>query len=356
MDITLPYVTVRINADGAKRYYYQRRGFPLVRLPNDPTSEEFMAAYRVAPDAKKPGRYRRGSLAWCFDQYLDSIGFQTLKPSTRTARKRVIASMLAERINPNHPSLFAALPITTARRQHIKVLRDRKAATPAAANERLKILGCLWAYAMEEEWVDTNVVRDVPRIRSASTGHATATDEDIDRYMAHHTSDMARLIMRLLMMTGARCSDLRRFGKANVKDGALVYTTVKTGVTCEVPIPPDIQADLDRCADMVFALTGNGKPFASDKALSARIAKNFRQAGIEGITAHSVRKWAVTKNAEDGWSEMELCAKYGWRDPKEARPYVQAANRRKLVQNATNRNVVSLPNGRAMSTERKQNG
>jgi integrase len=85
---------------------------------------------------------------------------------------------------------------------------------------------------------------------------------------------------------------------------------------------------------MTFLLSDAGKPFESDKALSQRVSKWFQQAGVPGITAHSVRKWLATKMAEDGATEYELMSWFGWRDPKEARPYVQAANRRKMAQAA----------------------
>lgn len=88
---------------------------------------------------------------------------------------------------------------------------------------------------------------------------------------------------------------------------------------------------------MTFLLTEQGKLFASDKALSKRVANWFRQADIKVITAHSVRKWLATKMAEEGLTEYQLMAWFGWNDPKEARPYVKTASRSRLAQEASDR-------------------
>src|SRR5690606_6226551 len=128
-------------------------------------------------------------------------------------------------------------------------------------------------------------------------------------------------------------SDLRILGRQHIRNNYLVFDTVKTGVRCELPIHPELLAALPR-DKMTFLTNEWGRPFASDKAISQRVAKWFRQAGVEKMTAHSIRKWRATKMAEAGATEMQLMALFGWRDPKEARPYVQAADRRKLADEA----------------------
>jgi integrase len=142
--------------------------------------------------------------------------------------------------------------------------------------------------------------------------------------------------MMILKNIGVRVSDLRILGRQHMRKGLLVFETVKTGVLCELPINAELAGALPR-DNMTFLLAKAGKPFESDKALSQRVSKWFRQAGIEGITAHSVRKWRATRMAEKGATEYQLMASFGWRDPKEARPYVQAASRQKRAQEASDK-------------------
>lgn len=330
----LEHLTVRTNRDGTKRYYFRRRGQPLCRLPGEPLSAEFMEKYRECE--QWDGRHAaaaEGSFRWICDQYMESTSFTSKAKATRDARRRVILSMMSEPLERGKPETFGDERAKLISRAHIEVLRDRKADNPNAGNERLKILGQVFKLAVANRWVDYNHIRDVERLRVPRGGHDTATDDHIEQYLTKHTGGPAWLAMMILKHTGVRISDLRLLGRQHIKKGLLAFETVKTGVLCELPIHPELHSALPR-DNMTFLLSEAGKPFESDKALSQRVSKWFQQAGITGITAHSVRKWRAIKMAEAGATEYELMASFGWRDPKEARPYVQSASRKRLAHEA----------------------
>lgn len=338
MKIDYPYVTDRKNKDGTVRYYFRRRGEPLATLPGRPGSDEFEAEYERLK-ARKPvtPENGEGTFGWLCDRYMDSTDFTTKSDATRAARRRIIVSMMAERLDPGKPTTFAMERANKIGPKHVAVLRDRKAKGPNAANERLKVLNQIFKFAVAREVRTDNPVRDVRRLAIPRGGHETATDADIAAYEAFHRSGPARDALVLLKAFGMRVSDLRVLGPQHVQSGLLVFETVKTGVLCELTINDEARAVIARCRNLVFLRTEAGSAFASDKALSQRIGKWFRQAGVEDVTAHSVRKWLATKMAEDGSSENELSAWFGWRDAKESRPYVQAANRRKMARAAGER-------------------
>lgn len=330
MPPVLHHITERVNRDGTIRYYFFRRGQPLTRLKGEYLSDEFMAEYRRCLEWVAPAATAYvGSFEWLCDQYMASHEFTSKALATRTARKRVILSMMAERLDPSKPETFGQERAKSIGVAHIEILRDRKRDNPSAANERMKILSQVFKVAK----VRPNPIRDIERLRTPRGGHRTATDEDIAKYEAKHPSGPAALAMTILKAFGPRVSDLRVLGRQHIKNGLLCFTTVKTKVLCELPIDA---VDLPRDR-MTFVLTEDGAAFASDKAMSKRVAHWFRQAGVIGVTAHGVRKWLATKMANDGASEYELMAWFGWRDPKEARPYTQAANRRHLAQGAGRR-------------------
>lgn len=333
MEINLPHVTPRENRDGSIRYYFFRRGQPLTRLPGQPNTEEFAAEYQrclnwVAPAAA----VYQGSFAWLCDQYMESHDFTSKAKATRVARKRVILSMMAEPLDPSKPEKFGQERADRIGPAHIEILRDRKRSNPNAGNERLKVLAQVFKFAKRRP----NPVRDIERLRVPKGGHRTATDEDLAAYEAKHPDGPARLALTILKAFGPRVSDLRLLGRQHVKNGLLCFTTVKTKMLCELPVG-NVDLPKDR---MTFVLTEEGGAFASDKALSQRVAKWFRQAGVKGVTAHGVRKWRATKMAEGGATEYQLMAYFGWRDPKEARPYVQAANRRRLAHEAGEKAII----------------
>lgn len=325
--VILQHVTVRKNKDGMNRYYFCRRGQPLTRLPGEPGTEAFGAEYERCMNWVAPSSTAyHGSLEWLCDRYMASHDFTGKAPATQVARKRIILSMMAERLDPEKPERFGQERADLIGPAHIEVLRDRKQETPHAANERLKILSQVFKFAKAKP----NPVRDVERLRTPSGGHRTATDDDLAKYEAKHPDGPPALAMAILKAFGPRVSDLRLLGRQHVKNGLLCFTTVKTKMLCELPIG-SMDLPKDR---LTFVLTEEGIPFASDKALSQRIAKWFRQAHVRDVTAHGVRKWLASKMAEGGATEYQLMAWFGWRDPKEARPYVQAANRRRLAMEA----------------------
>lgn len=330
----LEHLTDRNNSDGTKRYYFRRRGQPLTRLHGEPLSLEFMRAYDACLNWTAPAAENtQGSFAWICDQYMDSPAFKSKAKATQDARRRVIATMINERLDPDQPEKFGAEKAKSLTSDHIEILRDRKADNPNAGNERLKILGQIFKLAKSKKWVPANIIIGTERLGVPKGGHRTATDEDIAKYFAKHTSGPAWVAGMILRHLGVRVSDLRILGRQHVKKGRLTFETVKTGVLCELPIDPELAAALPR-DNMTYLLSDAGKPFESDKALSQRVSKWFRQAGVTKITAHSVRKWLATKMAEDGSTEYQLMSWFGWKDPKEARPYVQAANRQKMAQQA----------------------
>ncbi len=338
MDIALPpHVTSRRNKSGNVRYYFRRRGYPTVRLPF-PLSPEFANAYALCLDAGTDRRtINEGSFGWLCDQYLDTADFSSKAQSTQNARRRIIQSMVRELIDPNFDETFGQEKAICIGRAHIEVLRDRKASKPNAANERLKILAQIFKMAISRGFVQDNPLNGVDRLKTPRGGHQTATDEQIAQYLEHHTNGSPWLAMMILKNTGIRVSDLRILGRQHVRGGVLVFDTVKTGVRCELPVTAELVSALPDQKDtthLTFLLNEHGAPYSSDKSLSQRISKWFRQADIQGITAHSVRKWLATRMATNEATEYQLMAWFGWRDPKEARPYVQSANRRNMASKA----------------------
>lgn len=343
--IDWPHITTR-ERGGRIVYYFRRRGFDMVRLPDDPHSQEFAEAYERAMSGEK-GRKRmsrEGTFAWLCDRYMDSTAFKTKADATKSARARVIASMVAERIDPSHPETFGQEQIAGFSAAHIEVLRDRKMDAPNAANERLKILNQIFGMKEARKMLPVNPCAGVERLGIPKGGHETATDEDIARYLAFHIEGPARLAMVILKNHGVRISDLRVIGRRNRHGNIMSFSTMKTGVLCEHEMAAETLDAIERWGgDLAFLANDWGRPFKSDKALSQRVAKWFRQAGIEGVTAHGVRKWLATKMAEHGATEYELMAWFGWRDPKEARPYVEKANRKRMASSAAR--VIALHRG-----------
>jgi len=328
---------------GRPRIYFHRgKGHKRVRLRASPGTAEFEAEYRAAfsgvsnaPTSASaapiiPGSFRERSIA-----YFSSAGFLELDPETQRVRRRVIESMWAEPLKPGSPLTFATCPLTKFGAAHVVALRDRKKDAPDAANSRLKALSKLFEFALGE--TGANPVRGIKRLKSKSkTGHKTWPIEWVRAYEDRHPiGTKARLALALLLFTGFRISDLAEIGRQHARNGRIRKTLRKnrnrSPVVVDIPILPELAAVIEKSTtgDLHFLVTEYGKPF-SIKGLGQKFREWCDKAGVPG-SAHGVRKAGATIAAENGATESQLMAIFGWTDPKQAAIYTKAANRKRLA-------------------------
>jgi integrase len=101
---------------------------------------------------------------------------------------------------------------------------------------------------------------------------------------------------------------------------------------------------------LVYLVTAFGKPHSA-KAFGNWFKKRCREAGLEDLSAHGLRKLGAQRCAEAGATEHQLMALFGWANPQQAAVYTRKANRvrleaqaAKLLQaRASNKSVPLLP-------------
>lgn len=340
---------------GNWRVYYRREGRK-VRLQGLPWSDEFMAAYRAAldgvpppaankPDTKAPpARPTRkpptaGTWRWlCTEYFAKCSTYLRYDETTRDAYRRSLEGTFDEPIKPGSPRHFGDMPIAAMSDAAIRVLRDRKIKTPEAANLRLKTARAVYEWAVEEKLAKINPAASVKAFKSASTGHHTWTIDEVRRFEARHpVGTKPRLALALLLYTGARRSDAVLLGRQHVtKRGWLRWTAFKNRnrnpVEIEIPILPALQAIIDATPSghLNFLTTKFGEPYTR-AGFSGQFRDWCDQAGLKHCSAHGLRKAGATIAGENGASELQLMAIYGWTDPKMATRYTQAARRKRLA-------------------------
>ena len=239
---------------------------------------------------------------------------------------------------------------------HVAKLRDEKAAFPHAANNRVKALRQLFAWANSPEYgyAKKNPARDVGNLRGANPDGIRAwTEADAVRYEARHPiGTKARLAFDLLLYTGVRRSDVVRLGPQmerwfteTLPDGnmvevqKLVFTEMKGGSrivkTHELPILPPLRESIDATltGHLVYLMTAWGKPHSA-KAFGNWFKKRCRESGLEDLSAHGLRKLGAQRCAEAGATEHQLMALFGWTTPQQAAVYTKKANRARLEASA----------------------
>ena len=96
-------------------------------------------------------------------------------------------------------------------------------------------------------------------------------------------------------------------------------------------ILPVLQKTLDAgpCGVLTFIVGARGQPLTKE-SFGNEFRDACKQAGVPG-SAHGVRKLAATRMANNGATEAQLMAVFGWTDPKMAAHYTRTANRRHLA-------------------------
>jgi integrase len=367
----LKYLMPDRDRHGVLRIYFRRKGQPKVCLKAPIGSEEFLAEYRralsgsaiaaaPAPTKDRPERLpaEKGSLRWLIeDYYRRCVEYRRLDPTTRHVRALVLDNLCEEPVSADNGDLrkTGTLPfrqiITIKAVRH---MRDRKADTPEAANHRLKALRHLFKFAIAEHSMPMNPARDVESFKTGSTGHHTWTIAEVRQFAAHHPiGSKAHLALALLLFTGQRRSDIVQFGRQHLGDGLyapegatdiwpgqwLNFTQYKNRnrkpVRLSIPFLPQLEEAIaaSPCGELTFLVTAFGKPFTR-AGFGNWFRERCNEAGLRHCTAHGCRKAGATIAAENGATEKQLMALFGWQTSKEATLYTRAASQKVLAASA----------------------
>lgn len=348
MKLDLPYLMSDTDRHGNRRLYVRRNGRK-VRLKTRPGSDGFLEAYKTALQALETtadsarrdqlGRPQKGTVGWLAARYFAEGGdYKRLVDKSRQARRSCIESCLEEPLKPGGSLLIRHVPVARFGPVHVKMLRDRKAEHPGAANNRRKHLSAMCAWAVEMGLMAANPVRDVKMAkRNRAGGYHTWTVEEVRQYVARHpVGTKACLALALLLFTGARRQDMVKFGRQHVRDGWLRYVPLKTLYKRNTPSQKPWLPILDQivksspCGDLTFLVTEHGLPFSANG-----IGNKFRdwcdEAGLPQCTAHGLKKIGATLAAEAGATASQLMAVFDWTTLSQAKVYTDAADRKRMA-------------------------
>lgn len=342
-----------VDRHGNIRIYLRRAGRKKVRLEGFPWTEAFMEAYRAAvsagPDDHAP-RDRHvttpGTWKWLCRRYIASGAFKGLDAVTRKRRTTLLEATWDEPTKPEASTFYSEFPLSRLKANAIRVLRDRRVDDgPWSANNRLKAIRAVYSWATGEENKDEvdqlaplgDQARDVAYISAPSDGFHTWSIEEVHRFRARHPiSTKAYLALALLIYAGGRRSDVVVLGRQHRRTGSLRYRLHKgrnkRPVTIEIPVLPDLAAAIDACPSrgLTFLETELGKPFTSN-GFGNWFKDRCVEADLPHCSAHGVRKAGATIAAENGASERQLMAMFGWLTSKMAELYTRAAEQKLLA-------------------------
>jgi len=351
VQIKMKYVHEDVDRYGNVRIYFRRRpGARKIRLEGTPGSATFMAAYQAAlagyaEATATPNRAPKPqpqTFRWLCAQWLASPAYARLERITRRTRRQILEACCNEPTAPDAATLFGEMPIDRFTSKAVRVLRDRKAGLPSAANNRMKAISGVFSWALDEEigGVLTNPARDVRRERTTGEGFHSWTLEEIKQYEARHPiGTRARLALALLLYLGQRRSDVVQIGRQHLQNGWIRFVQQKnrsrSAVRLELPVIPALQWIIDATptGGLAFLQTEFGKPFTAN-GFGNKMRDWCNQAGLPHCSAHGLRKAAAAWLADAGATTHEIMAITGHRTIGEVERYTKAANQKRLARSA----------------------
>ncbi|WP_198021145.1 site-specific integrase [Rhizobium sp. IBUN] len=293
-------------------------------LPKDRT--------HVAPTLEEARQAKAGSLLWLVREYKRRA--KNLLAPDQLARR---ARLLEEICESMHGSVKRGdLPFAAMEKRHVIEIRDEIKSTPGAQNNLIKTLSAMFGWAMEVGIAEKNPALRIKKLYSGDGFH-TWTVEEVRQFETRHPSGTkANLFMHLALFTGLRLQELAILGRQHVQNGQLVIRPGKTrkssGAIIDIPVLTILQDHLDQlpATQMTFMCTEGGKPFSTN-GLGNKMRDWCDQAGLAHCSTHGLRKAGATIAAENGATDDELMAIYGWTTKKQTTLYTKQADRKKLA-------------------------
>lgn len=332
---------------GNPRLYLRRRGKPHVAMPDhSPDSPRFLAAYSAALGAtyEPIAPPAIGSIGAGVAAFLASDTYLSKAPGTR-AYWRLGAEAIRKAYGTGQRADLASRHI----RADLAKLRGH------AAVKRWKVWRALCKFWLKAGLIDPDPALAVTKPETSKViGHADWQMADVAMFRAFWPIESReRLAFELILWTGARISDAVRLSPAMVgDDGWLTYHQQKTGGVVQIPFTA--QAPVWAAQDgylaqalgarhdrhLVFMVTAYGAA-RSVKAASAWFAAATRKAGIEGRSAHGLRKTRANIMTERGATTDQRGAWLGHESLDEVQHYSAGANKRVIISGTKPQNANS---------------
>lgn len=294
-----------------------------------------MAAYELASAAFSSVQPLRSlaPAAGSFDAlavaYYRSPNFLALAPiSQRTNRNRI------DRWRKD----YGKDRVLHLQRRHIveQMAQRLEASGPAAANNLLKMLSVLCAFAVEHEWRRDNPCVGIKRFKAKGDGFVAWSEADVAKYLKHwRAGTRERLALALLLYTGQRRGDVIGMGRQHVDGDTIRVVQSKTGAQLVIPLHPELKAVLRNAprTNLTFLTTARGGPF-SPPSFGNWFRDACEAAGLKGRSAHGLRKTAATRLADAGCTTKQIQAITGHATMREVERYTKAADQERLARQA----------------------
>lgn len=321
----LPLYVSREKTRHKKWVFYFRIGKGERRRLPDYGTPEFDEAYKAAlagtpiPIAKPPVEIK--SLKWLVDRHMESARWAGLSVATRKQQGLFFQQAIDKSRNVDYRAITRAT---------IEKALDKRKDTPFLANNFLKAMRSLFAWAVKNTLLEIDPTAGVERLKTKSDGFPAWDEADVVLFCnTYEIGTKPRLAFELILQTGLRRSDICRAGRQHMSGNVLTIRTTKTGAVITAEFPDELVRIIGqtKTGDMAFIVGEHGNPFTVE-SFGNWFGECCRKAGVNK-SAHGIRKLSATLAANGGISAHDLMAQFGWTTSQQAEVYTKGADRKR---------------------------
>ena len=304
MLVRLRYVTKRTDRQGGVRWYWQRRGHKLTRLPDNPIERMAMAEQlNAAADRSTPEELQRGSIGWTIQKYRESDDFRALAPGTVKYYKRFLEDI--EALGPALPfSSFTRRAVVDFIESYGKTFQRRQAAA---------VLKACFGVARYHGIVAVDEATGL-RLKTTRARDRIWADDEIARWIEAASVEDPHMTTAFLLLqfTAQRPADVLRMTWPQYSGAAIRLRQQKTGALLDVPVHPELRNHLDGLRHSPSSLTivsyrGRSVKYLRFNERFRRIAERARV----GAQARDLRRTALLRMAEAGATVPQIASVSG---------------------------------------------
>jgi integrase len=297
---------------------------PRIRLPDDPSSEEFREAYAAAMAGEPRPIIRgdqHGTIGALIASYMRSAGFIRLRA---TSKKGYMTRLGAMRIAHG---LRSVLGLT--RERIVTGILQPYADRPAAALDTLKKLRILIHHAIDIGWLTSDPSVGIKRPKTKEI--RAWTDAELVAFERRWPpGTKQRTAYALMLNVGAARVDVHLMTWAQIDIDGIGYTRQKTGVPVAIAMATELRQALDAAPreHVTILNTAFGKPFTIN-GFSGFMRDAMKAAGLPmDCKPHGLRKTLGRRLADAGVSAHDIMAALGHTTLAQAENYTREADRR----------------------------
>lgn len=274
--------------------YFQRRGWPTVRIAADRGTPEFHLEYARLLAGDRPVYAGPRTFKALVQEYRHSQRFKRLAPRTALDYDKVLVWVVEK---------LGSLPVAGMQRKDVIRAQSVNAKTMRFANYIVQVLRVLFEFSIDLGWRNDNPAKGIALIKSDGEKRQPWPRDKIKEFR-EAAPPRARLIFELCLGTGQRIGDVLRMRWSDIEGGGVNVQQGKTGAKLWVPLTRDLAAVLAETprVGMTICAWGRGKP-TSYRGAADLIMAVRKAIGAEAWDIHSLRYSAAAELAALGCSD-----------------------------------------------------